>query len=228
MNVARTGFVRPEHRRRCGKLLSSGRRDDVGVSGVQDELVIRPDFRTGLIVLVVLAVAAAGIVAAILVGDAPVVFGLIVGGLFVALVPLALGVLLSSRITLTAHELVVQGLFGRKRRPRSRVAEVVRASIIAPRGGAGESLFVLDAQRALLFRLQGDLYKREDLTRLVDALGVPCGGPDGPVSAKKFAETYPGLVSWVERHPYRLAFVIAGVVCAAAMAVAVVSIATAS
>ncbi|GGQ24089.1 hypothetical protein GCM10010187_45770 [Actinomadura coerulea] len=190
--------------------------------------MVRPDFRAGLVVLVVLAVAGAVIVAAILIGDAPAVFALIVGGLFTGLIPLAAGALLSSRITLTAHEIVVQGLFGRKRRPRSHVAEAVRASIIAPRGGAGESLFLLDAQRALFFRVQGGLYERDDLTRLVDALGVPCGGPDGPVSAKKFAETYPGLVSWVEQHPYRIAFAVAGVVCAAATAVALVSLATAS
>jgi hypothetical protein len=72
------------------------------------------------------------------------------------------------------------------------------------------------------------LYTREDLTRLVDALGVPCGGPEGPVDAKEFAKTYPGLVSWAERHPYRIAFAVAGVVCAGAMALALVSIATAS
>jgi hypothetical protein len=64
---------------------------------------------------------------------------------------------------------------------------VVRASIIAPRGGAGDSLFVLDAQRALLFGVQGSLYSRGDLTRLADALGVPCSGPDRPVSANEFA-----------------------------------------
>ncbi|MEV0661380.1 hypothetical protein ACIBI3_06670 [Actinomadura luteofluorescens] len=193
---------------------------------VQDELVIRPDFQAGLIVLVVMAVAGAGIVAAILIGDAPTVFALIVGGLFAVLIPLGIGSLLSARITLTAEELVVQGLFFRKRLPRSRIAEVVRASITAPRGGAGMNLFVLDAQRALLVRVQGSLYAREDLARLVDALAVPCSGPEGPVNAKEFAKTYPGLVSWVEQHPYRLGFVIAGVVCVVAMAVALVSIAT--
>ncbi|SNS22200.1 hypothetical protein SAMN06265355_11350 [Actinomadura mexicana] len=190
--------------------------------------MVRPDFRTGLIVLVVMAVAAVSIVAAILIGDAPAVFALIVGGVFAVLIPLAIGTLLSARVTLTAHELVVQGLFGRKRWPRSRVAEVVRASITAPRGGAGVSLFVLDSQGALLVRVQGGLYSPEDLARLVDALGVPCSGPDRPVNASEFAETYPGLVSWVERHPYRLAFAASGVVCAAAMAVALVSLATAS
>ncbi|MBG6092627.1 hypothetical protein [Actinomadura viridis] len=198
------------------------------MSDVQGDLVIRPDFRTGLIVLAVMAVAAAVIVAAILIGDAPIAFALIVGGLFGVLIPLALGALLSARITLTAHELTVQGLFSRKCQPRSRVAEMVRASIIAPRGGAGESLFVLDAQGNLLTRVQGNLYRHEDLARLVNALGVPCSGPDGPVSAKEFAKTYPGLVSWTEQHPYRIAFAVAGVVCAAAMALALVSIATGS
>lgn len=49
--------------------------------------MVRPDFRTGLIVLVVPAVVGAGI-AAILIGDAPVVFALDVGGPFVVLLPL--------------------------------------------------------------------------------------------------------------------------------------------
>ncbi|MEO3825911.1 hypothetical protein [Actinomadura sp. B10D3] len=57
------------------------------MSGVQDDLVVQPDFRTGLIVLIVLAVAGAGIVAAILIGDAPVVFALDVRGLFVMSLP---------------------------------------------------------------------------------------------------------------------------------------------
>ncbi|QKW32690.1 hypothetical protein HUT06_00450 [Actinomadura sp. NAK00032] len=193
-----------------------------------DELVVRPDFRTGMIVLVVLAVVAVSIVAAILIGDAPDAFALIVGVPFALLVPLGIGALARARITLTAHEFVVQDLFTRKAWPRSLVAEVVRASIIAPRGGAGESLFVLDVRRDLLVRVQGGLYGQRDLARLVDALGVPCSGPEGPVSAKEFAETYPGLVSWAERHPYRLAFGIAGVLCVAVLALVLVSVATAS
>lgn len=39
------------------------------MSGVGDELVIRPDYRTGVLVLVILAVVAVGVIGAILVGD---------------------------------------------------------------------------------------------------------------------------------------------------------------
>lgn len=198
------------------------------MSGVGDELVVRPDYRTGVLVLVILAVVAVGVVSAILVGDAPEGFALIVGVPFAALIPLCIGALVRARITVTAHELVVQDLISVKVQPRSHVAEVVRASITAPRGGAGESLFVLDAQRQLLVRVHGGLYGHEDLGRLVDALGVPCSGPDGPVSPKKFAEAYPGLLSWVERHPYRLAFGFAGLVCVVGLVVVLVAIAAAS
>jgi hypothetical protein len=61
----------------------------------------------------------------------------------------------------------------------------------------------------------------------VNALGVPCGGPDNAVTASEFAKTYPGLVSRAERHPYRIAFATAGVMCAALLVLVLVSIATA-
>jgi hypothetical protein len=101
-------------------------------------------------------------------------------------------------------------------------------ALVAPRGAPGENLFVLDAHRNLLIRVSGSNYTREDLDQLVNALGVPCSGPTRSVTANEFAETYPGLVSWAERHPYRIAFAIAGVVCAAVMALVLVSIVTAS
>nr|BFE32596.1 hypothetical protein GCM10010200_048470 [Actinomadura rugatobispora] len=178
--------------------------------------------------MIAMLVATVGIVAAILIGDAPAVFAPIVGGLFAVLIILATGALLSSRIILTSNEIIVRWLFIRQRRSRPRVTEVVRATITAPRGSPGESLFLLDAHRNLLIRVSTGAYRREDLDRLVKALGVPCDGPDHPVNANEFAQTYPGLVSWAERHPYRIAFAVAGVICAAVMALALVSIATAS
>lgn len=194
---------------------------------VPGDLVLRPDLRKGLAMLAFMVVAAVAIVAAILTGDAPTVFAPIVGGLFAVLIILAIASLVRARIILTAHEIVVRGLFIWQHRPRSRVAEVVRATLVVPRGGRRENLFVLDAQRDLLIRLPGTNYAREDLDRLVNALGVPCGGPTGPVTAHEFAKTYPGLVSRAERHPYRIAYATAGIVCAAFMAVVLVSIATA-
>lgn len=182
----------------------------------ESDLVLRPDVRTGLLVVTVAVVAGASIVAAILIGDAPTVFAPIVGAMFAALTVLGIGSLLRTRIILTPQEIVVRGLFSRQRRPRPQAAEVVRATITAPRGASGESLFVLDAHRELLIRVSGASFKREDLDLLVAELGVPCDAHSRPVEPKKFAETYPGLISKAELHPYRIAFAIIAVICAIA------------
>ncbi|MFI0351733.1 hypothetical protein [Actinomadura sp. 9N407] len=195
---------------------------------VQGDLELRPDFRAGMFVLTAFLVATVVIVAAILIGDAPTVFAPIVGLVFGGLILMGMGALLRARVILTPHEIVVKGLFFRRRESRSRVAELVRATIIVPRGAAGESLFVLDAHRNLLIRVSGGAYKREDFDRLVNALGVPCSGPDAAVPGKEFAKTYPGLLPWVERHPYRFAFAIAGGITAALLVVVLIAIATTS
>ncbi|MFB4311977.1 hypothetical protein [Actinomadura sp. GTD37] len=188
-------------------------------------LVLRPDLRAGLAVLAAMVVAGAGIVAAILAGDAPTVFAPIVGAVFTAMVVLLIATLLRARIVLTPHEIVVRGPFSRQHRPRSHVAEVVRATIIAPRGASGESLFLLDARRDLLLRVSGGGYKREDIDRLLDVLGAPCSGPARPIGAKEFAEAHPGLLSAAERHPYRFAFTFTFAVAAALAALVLISLA---
>lgn len=182
----------------------------------ESDLVLRPDARTGLIVVTVTVVAGVSIVAAILIGDAPTPFAPIVGALFTAMTALGIVNLLRTRITLTPQEIVVRGVFSGQHRPRSQAAEVVRATITAPRGASGESLFVLDARRDLLIRVSGAGFKREDLDLLVTELGVPCKVFSHPVEPKKFAEMYPGLISKAERHPYRIAFMIIAVICAIA------------
>ncbi|WP_344887959.1 hypothetical protein [Actinomadura meridiana] len=171
------------------------------------------------------AVSGVGIVAAILVGDAPTVFAPIVGGVWAVLIALGTVAFLTSSVTLTPHEVVVRGLFIRQRRSRSGVVRVVRATIHLPNGVGSESLFLLDAHGQSLIRVNVGGYKREDVDRLVEALGVPCDGPNYFASAKEFDKTYPGLVSRVERHPYRIPLAIAGFV---AIAVVIVLLATAS
>jgi hypothetical protein len=195
---------------------------------VEDHLELRPDFKTGLILVTVMVVAAVSIIAAILAGDAPTVFAPIVGALFAVMITLLTGTFLGSRITLTPHEIIVRWLFIRQRRSRPQISAVVRATLIAPRGSPGDSLFLLDAHGNLLIRLSAGLYKREDFDRLIRALGVPCSGPDHPVRVQEFAEIHPGLVSWAERHPYRLAFAVFGAVSAAVVALVLVLISTAS
>lgn len=180
----------------------------------EGDLVLRPDIRTGLIVLAAAVVAGLGIVAAILLGDAPTVFAPIVGALFTALAVLAVGGILRARIILTRQEIVVRGLFSQQHRPRSHVAEIIRASIITPRGASSESLFLLDARRDLLIRVSDSGFKRDALDLLVAELGVPCTALGHPVEPKKFAKAYPGLITKVEQHPYRLAFAGFAIICA--------------
>lgn len=187
--------------------------------------MLRPDRQKALVTLVALAVISVGIVAAVLAGDAPTVFAPVVGGLFAVPIVLVVTALVRGRITLTAQEIVVRGL-GTRRRSRAHVTEVVRATISAPRAGATDNLFLLDAHRKPVIRVSDTNYTRGQLDRLVDALGVPCGGPRGPVSAQQLAEAYPGLVSRAERHPYRVAlagFALGVVIVLAVVGVALVS-----
>ncbi|TDC59017.1 hypothetical protein E1200_32640 [Actinomadura sp. GC306] len=187
---------------------------------LQRELVLRPALTKGLAVLSAAAIATAGIVTAILAGDAPPVLALIVGIPFAALIPLALAALLRTRITLTPDELIERGPFSKKRRPRSQIAEVVQATIIVPERAHGENLFVLDPHRNPLFRISTAPYTHEDLGRLIRALDVPHAHLKTPIRAKDFTADYPNLITKTEKHPYRLAFAVIAVACVVAIGLA--------
>ncbi|TDC54460.1 hypothetical protein E1281_16205 [Actinomadura sp. KC345] len=126
-----------------------------------------------------------------------------------------------ARLTLTAHEIVVRDVFRRRRRPRARIARMVRATIHRVNAESEDALFLLDARGDVLLRVSGTDYKTEDLDRLVDALGVPCDGPDHEVRAAELDSMHPGLTSWAERHPVLLAIVIT-VVCLVVIAAVIV------
>ncbi|RJL35385.1 hypothetical protein [Bailinhaonella thermotolerans] len=179
---------------------------------VQGDLTIRPDVRKGLAVLVTAGAAAVAIVAAILIGDAPAALAAIMGGFFAALIALAAASLLRSRVVLTSHEIILRGPISERRRPRARAARAVRATLTGPKGGPGDTLFILDAHHNVLLRVSASMYGREQIDHLVAALGVPCSGPAHPVTAAELSKTYPGLFRWPERHPYLLGFAIAATV----------------
>ncbi|WUI00157.1 hypothetical protein OHR68_42920 [Spirillospora sp. NBC_00431] len=194
---------------------------------VQGNLDLRPGSGTGLIVLTAAVLSGVGLVTAILIGDAPTMFAPIVGTIWAVLITLGTVAFRTSRITLTPHEVVVRGLFTHRRRSRSRVTKAVRATIHLPNGVGGESLFLLDTHGRLLIRVNVGSYNREDVDQLVEMLGVPCSGLTYFASGKEFEKTYPGLVSWAERHPYRLTLAITGAISlAVAMAVAIVLVTT--
>lgn len=176
-----------------------------------DSLVLRPPrstLRTMLVSAVVItAVGTAGLW---LKGGWQVALGgavLLLGVVAVGAVHMA-----RSSVVLTPHEIVVTGLGRPRRRARARAAVVVRATLIAPRGGPHHNLFVLDAFGRVLIRVYGMHYAPRDLDRLVHALGLPVSGPDRPVTAKELARRYPGILSWAEQHPYVLGGALAGAV----------------
>ncbi|WP_018653944.1 hypothetical protein [Actinomadura flavalba] len=188
---------------------------------MRDELVLKPDAGTQAVVAGVLALAGAGLVAAVVLGPAPTVLAWVVGGVFGPAVVLACAAV-RTRIVVTDDAIVRQGVFGRRTWERGRAVRTVRAHLASTveAEGQGDTVFVLDARGRVLFRVAALHYTRDGLDRLVAALGVPCDAVEGPVSAKEFDRTHPGLVSWVEKHPYRLIAVVAGVLGAVALAVA--------
>ncbi|WP_159945027.1 MULTISPECIES: hypothetical protein [unclassified Nocardiopsis] len=177
---------------------------------VQHDLVLRPGLRAGWTRL------AFGMAGAVLV-TADIWFFAGLGAALAAaagwavLLSLAIAHLYRARIILTAYEIVLRGAFFQRRRPRARAVWTIRATVVQPQGHSCDTLFVLDAHGGVLVRLHGTNYGTEDLDRFVDALGLPCSGPDGPVTPKQLHAFRPGLTSWVERHPYLLGFAITGV-----------------
>ncbi|WP_431061425.1 hypothetical protein [Streptomonospora nanhaiensis] len=180
------------------------------MSHMQDALVLTPSRRR---VWTRLAVAAVPLVTAtigIWVKAGPVA-GLIAGALFAVMVVLLLLHTRRSSIVLTPYEFIEKGLGFQRRRPRGRIARLVRANVVVPRSGANETLYVLDADNDVVIRLYGANYTSQDVDRLVEALAVPCEGPDRPVTYAELARTHPHVLSWVERHPVLMTLTILGV-----------------
>ncbi|MCP9948767.1 hypothetical protein [Actinomadura madurae] len=112
-----------------------------------------------------------------------------------------------ARIILTEHEITVKGLLRQRRRSRAHAAGVVRATIVVPQASA-EVLFILDAHGNALIKVDGDGFEAGGLDRFVDALGLPCSGPDHALSWTRFGRMYPGLVPWDKRHSTLLAILL--------------------
>jgi len=188
------------------------------VHGTHGGLVLRPDVRKGLGLLATGALIGGGTTVSAAIGAGPG-WALLAAVSFGAVVVFGAVNTYVTRIILTPQEVIERGAVYRRRRARSRVAEVVRARIAAPNASPADTVFLLDARRSRLLRLTVGHYPRGEVDRLVGALGVPCGGPSEPVSADELAKMYPGLdlVSAFERHPYRFASAITGAVVAAVL-----------
>lgn len=152
-------------------------------------------------------------------GATGLLIGLGVASLVV--VPIA-GHLLRSRVTVTSSEIAVRGFVTHKRADRARAASIVRALVVAPRAPVNDSIFVLDRDEQLLLRIHGVNYPRADLDRLVEHLRLPTVVADRPITAGQVAKQYPGIVPWIERHPYRFAFAITGGIVALVIIIAAI------
>lgn len=192
----------------------------------QRDLVLRPSKRKAGINLGVIAVVGP-ILAATAVFELGREAAVVIGAVSAVLFVVAIGDAYRSRIVLTSQELVVRGLFRGRRRARTSVARVVRASVLEGRRNTpAEILFVLDAQGGMLAKVYaGHYYAREDVDRLVGALGVPCDDLEEIVGAKELAKTYPGLESWDTRHRALITFGVPVVVVAVILALFLIVIA---
>ncbi|WP_165953770.1 hypothetical protein [Streptomyces sp. 8K308] len=155
------------------------------------------------------------------------------GGVSALLVTVAvetvLGVLLwvrVSRVRLVVTERQIEhvGVLRRRVRPRSDATHVVRATLVPPRGLPFPAVFVLDAGGAVIVRLNDGTYTRRDMDRLTDHLGLSWVGPDGPVSARRLAETHPGIVPFFEARPMVTGFMTAAALVLVLMAASMISL----
>jgi hypothetical protein len=184
-----------------------------------DVLVLRP--ATGprrQVLSIAAAIAVVLVVGGVLAGGRPALITCIS---LVLLLAAAIAVYLwRSRIVVTPAEISARGLTFHRRRDRALAASVVRATVVQP-GAVSETIVVLDAGEHALLSINGALYAPADLDRLVDHLGLPTGGPDGPVTTAQLARARPGTVGWIGRHP--VAFTL---LCALGLAVAAVVLGT--
>lgn len=184
---------------------------------VQDNLVLRPALRAGWARLGVGVVTGVVMTAGIgfRVGPEAAVATGIAWAVLVALVTAHLH---RARIVLTAHEIVLKGAVFQRRRSRADAVWTIRATVVQARGGPCDTLFVLDAHGGVLIRVYGANYATEDLDRLVNALGLPCSGPERPVTPRELQRYRPGLVTWFEQHAYLLGMAFAVVLTLAIVA----------
>ncbi|MFF0343152.1 hypothetical protein [Kribbella sp. NPDC004875] len=184
-----------------------------------DVLVLRPAPGPRRQVLTIAAVVAVVlVVAGVLTGGMPALITCL--GL-VVLLAVTIAVYLSrSRIVVTPADISARGLTFHRRRDRTLAGSVIRATVVQP-GAVSETIVVLDNGGNALLSINGALYARADLDRLIAHLGLPTGGPSGPITTAQLARERPGTVSWAGRHP--IAFPI---LCALGIAVAAVLLGT--
>lgn len=166
---------------------------------MSDTLVLRPASGPRQRVLLMAAVISAVLLfSGINAGGRPALFTSI--GLALLLCIAFAVYLWRSRIRVTASEISARGLWFHRRRDRAQAASVLRASVVYP-GAVAETIVIVDAGGRALLTINCAPYSAADLDRLIDHLGLPAGGPDGPVTLPQLGREQTGSVSWIGRHP---------------------------
>lgn len=163
-----------------------------------DVLVLRPGAsQRRLALTMVLVIGAALVAGGIVAGGRPAMITCIS---LVVLLAVWMAVYLSrSRIVVTPAEISARGLTFHRRRDRALARSVLRATVVQA-GAVSETIVVLDGGGQVLLNINGALYERTDLDRLINHLGLPTDRPGQSVTLTQLAQQQPGAVSWAGRH----------------------------
>lgn len=80
-------------------------------------------------------------------------------------------------------------------------------TLVAPQEVTVNTIFVLDASKRLVVRVSNRTWLPEQITHLVDMIGITPTTFDGPTTALFIQNHYPHAIGWREAHPYQFATV---------------------
>lgn len=148
-----------------------------------------------------------------------VTWGIVGAGIVVGVVAIASMV---SRVSIVAGDVVIRRFVGTEKRvPVQSVTKTVLVEQYEQLGNTIAPTFAAVAQGSKPFlRLSGQVYERNDLVSLSRALGRADVIRE-PVTPKMLEQRHPGLVPFVERRPWTIAWIVVGVVVVAGIAVGV-------
>ncbi|NED97553.1 hypothetical protein G1H11_19840 [Phytoactinopolyspora alkaliphila] len=108
----------------------------------------------------------------------------------------------------------------RKMRPRADIATVVTASLplSAMDSRIANNLFVLDQRGRPILRLKSTHWTEEDMTSVIERLGMRPVTYPRIVTAKELSRAHPRALPWIERRPIQSAVVLTLAIIAAIVA----------
>jgi hypothetical protein len=123
---------------------------------------------------------------------------------FVVVAGLATMAFLSTTIRLTSYGVRERSYFGRVVRIRKEAVgamlliDVYQNSTLDTK----PQLFVSDRNGALLLRMRGQFWSRDNMNRVAEQLETPIQAPEAPVTVAQLRRTHPSLLYWFEKFPW--------------------------